>query len=82
MACCIFQGSSPSFAPLEFEQELPSYESCWEAKTASECLQLLQNMPQQIRVSNAIQLLRFCPPQDVPLFEASAFGMFVLVKGQ
>lgn len=82
MASCIFQGTSPSISPLDFNVQLPSYESCWIAKTADECLESLQSMPQQILVSTAIRNLQHAPSNGSALFEASGFAMFVLLKGR
>lgn len=83
MANCIFRGAaSPAFSPLEFNIELPCYEACWEASTASDCLEALQRLPQQMRVSAAIRELRKSSVHNAALFEASAFGMDILVKGR
>lgn len=81
MVHCIFLGRTPRLDPCQFQVYLPSYEACWEAKTASNCLQRLQTLPQQICVSTAIRLLISWPDADAPLFEASGFGMHVLVNG-
>ncbi|CZR53621.1 uncharacterized protein PAC_03501 [Phialocephala subalpina] len=81
-ACCIFQNSPPSFSPLDLDVELACYEACWEARSAAECLQQLQSTPPQLPVSSAIRQLRTPSPfEGGPTFEASAFGMFVLVVG-
>ena len=82
MALCVFRRRSPSVSPLTFDVELPCYESCWEAETASQCLQQLQTLPGQIRVSTAIQHIRSDSAGDALLFEASAFGMFILILGE
>lgn len=82
VANCIFQGSSPSFSPLKLDIELPSYESCWIANSAEKCLQELQRTPPQPHLAQALQQLRTpksCEERSV--FDASAFGMFTLIKG-
>lgn len=82
VASSIFQGTSPSFSPLKLDIELPSYESCWIAESAEKCLQELQRTPSQPHLAQALQQLRVPWSRDEqPLFEASAFGMFVLIKG-
>ena len=82
IAGCIFQGIPPIISPLDLDIQLPCYETIWEAKTASECLQHLQNMPQQIPISTAFKQLRVSRVTDRPLFEASGFGMLILVAGE
>ena len=81
MAGCIFQGVLPTISPLDFDVEMPCYDSCWEATTAADCLQQLQKWPRQILVSTAIRRIR-ASTQNGPLFEASGFGMFVIVNGK
>ena len=81
MVHCIFLGRTPDLDPSQFPMELPGYETCWEAKTASDCLHRLQTLPQQMRVSTAIGMLTSWPDTKAPLFEASGFGMHVLVNG-
>ena len=82
MAGCIFQGTSPEVSYLDSKIPLPSYERCWEAQTPAECLQVLQQSPNPIPLSEAIHRLRtnhLC--RDTAAFESSGFGMFVLIKG-
>ena len=81
MVHCIFLGRTPDFDPCHFQVELPSYEDCWRAETAAECLHALQNLPRPMRVATALTKLLSWPDADVPLFEASNFGMFVLMSG-
>ena len=81
MVHCIFLGRTPNLDPRQFPVELPGYETCWEAETASDCLHRLQILPKQLRVSTAIEMLTLWPNTKVPLFEASGFGMFVLANG-
>lgn len=81
MVHCIFLGRSPDLDPTKFNVKLPGYESCWEAKTAAECLYCLQCLPVQMSVSDAMDLLTMWPDTETPLFEASGFGMHVLVNG-
>jgi hypothetical protein len=82
VASCIFQGRPPSFSPLKLGIELPSYESCWIAESAEKCLQELQRIPSQPRLAQALLQLRVPWSSDEqPVFEVSAFGMFILIKG-
>ena len=81
MVHCIFLGRSPDLDPTKFDVQLPGYESCWEAETAAECLHRLQSLPVQMQVSAAMGLLTWWPDTETPLFEASGFGMHVLVNG-
>ena len=81
MVHCIFLARLPGLDPSHFPVELPGYETCWEARSAAECLHRLQTLPPQIRVSTAMGMLTSWPDAKVPLFEASGFGMHVLVNG-
>jgi hypothetical protein len=81
MVHCIFLGRNPDLDPTRFNVQLPSYESCWEAQTAAECLHLLQSLPVPMHVSTAMKMLTSWPDTETPLFEASGFGMHVLVNG-
>lgn len=74
-------GHNPALNPTKSNVELPGYETCWEAETAEECLRRLQSSPVQMRVSAALDLLMSWPDTETPLFEASGFGMHVLVNG-
>ena len=82
VAGSIFCGNAPGFAPLELKIRLPSYEMCWEAKSAKECLQHLQSTPRPPLLSFALRQLQMssCIGKRDWTFEASAFGMFTLVK--
>ena len=73
----------PSLPSLSVHIMLPSYESAWEAETAAECLQQLQNLPTQITISAALRALLARPfiGHDPP-FEVSGYGMFVLIHGR
>lgn len=82
MVHCIFMGRTPDFDPCDFHVDLPTYESCWEAETAAECLRNLQSLPRPMRVSTAMTMLLSWPDADARLFEASGFGMFVLMNGK
>lgn len=82
MVHCIFLGRTPGFDPCHFQVGLPSYEACWEAESAAECLRSLQSRPPPMRVACAMTLLLSWPDSDAPLFEASGFGMFVLINGR
>jgi len=81
VAGSIFQGSIPSMSPLDFDVELPCYESCWEATSASECLKRLKSTPQQPLVSTAMHQLRSTQNPTSSILEVSGFGMFTLLKG-
>ncbi|KAK5198968.1 hypothetical protein LTR92_001439 [Exophiala xenobiotica] len=81
-AGCIFQGNVPSLSPLDLEVELPTYESVWHSRTATECLQKLRTIPSQLTISAGMRLLRTTEGTDQGrTFEASAFGMFTLLTG-
>ena len=82
MASCIFMSKTPAFAPFDLHVELPSYEICWNAPSARACLQNLQSMPPQRKLSSTLSQLRIPSPssQKEPPLEVSAFGMFTLVK--
>ena len=82
MVGCIFQGVLPTLCPFDFDVALPCYESCWEATTAFDCLQHLRARPQPISISNAIRQIWVPSIPNKPLFEASEFGMFVMICGQ
>ncbi len=82
MVHCIFLGRTPGFDPCHFQVGLPSYEACWQAESAAECLRSLQSRPPPMRVACAMTLLLSWPDSDAPLFEASGFGMFVLINGR
>ena len=82
MALCVFRRRSPSFSPPNFHVELPCYESCWEAETAADCFQHLQLLPPPLRVSTATQHIGSEHADEMPTFEASAFGMFILIMGE
>lgn len=82
MVHCIFMGRTPTLDPNTFHVELPGYEACWEAEDASSCLHLLQSHPRPMQVSAALGLLVSWPDAAAPLFEASAFGMHVLIHGK
>lgn len=84
VASCIFHGTSPSFSPLQLDISLPSYDSCWTAESAEKCLRELQRTPSQPKLAQALQQLQKSWSSDEPPqtnFEASAFGMFILMKG-
>lgn len=81
VAGSIFQGSMPSISPLDFDVELPCFESCWEATSASECLKRLKSMPQQLLVSAAMRQLRSMRNHTSSILEVSGFGMFTILKG-
>ena len=81
MVHCIFLARTPGLDPRHFPMELPGYETCWEAQSAAECLHRLQTLPPQIRVSTAMGMLNSWPDAQAPLFEASGFGMHVLING-
>ncbi|OQD79289.1 hypothetical protein PENANT_c055G05364 [Penicillium antarcticum] len=82
MASCIFMSKAPAFAPFDLHVELPSYEICWNARSARACLQNLQSIPPQRKLSSTLSQLRIPSPssQKEPPLEVSAFGMFTLVK--
>lgn len=82
VASCIFMGTSPTFSPLDLDIDLPCYEICWNSRSARTCLQYLQSAPPQRRLSSTFSQLRIALPplERHPRFEASAFGMFTLVK--
>lgn len=82
MAVCVFLRKSPSFSPLTFAVELPCFEACWEAETAAQCLHHLQSLPGQLRLSTTIQLFRSNMSDEATVFEASAFGMLVVILGK
>ncbi len=48
IAGCIFESKNPTLSPLDQNVDLPCYESCWEAKTASECLAQLKSTPEGV----------------------------------
>lgn len=81
MALCVFRRRSSYFSPLAFKVDLPCYESCWEAETASQCLEQLQNLPGSLRLSTAMQTLQTNSLGGAELFDASAFGMTLLILG-
>ncbi|KAJ5118201.1 c2h2 transcription factor [Penicillium atrosanguineum] len=82
MASCIFMGKAPAFAPLDLHIELPSYEICWNARSPQACLQHLQSMPPQRKLSSTLSQLRILSlsSQEQSPLEVSAFGMFTLLK--
>lgn len=82
IAGCIFEGKPPSLSPLRLHVELPSYESCWEAKSAEECLKRLQSTSVQPLMSTAVRQIRRANINELPAFEASGFGMFTILKGK
>ena len=79
---CLFMKRSPSLSPLTFHVGLPSYQSTWKARTASECLRRLQTLPGQMRLSTATRQIRTASTlNNQPLFEASTLGMFIILIG-
>lgn len=58
---------------------MPCYEICWEADTASQCLKQLQKLPRQLRLATAMQNLRLESFTSPVPFEASAFGLTLLI---
>ncbi len=78
---CVFTKWSPYLSPSDFPVQLPCFDNCWEAMTASECLQSLKLQPEMLSVTSAIKRVREASEGIFPLFEAPAFGMLAVLIG-
>lgn len=67
--------------PSAIEVLLPSYEEIWEASSEAAWREALQKRPVPYLVSTATERLWNHQKGTIKPFEASTYGMFVLVLG-